>query len=245
MHLLVFTLWSFFQSSTLLAEKPINLKISVPFPENSPEAAFWLEAAKKWKKQSIDIEWSWLQVEKISLESLAKEKTDGVILIGPALVALSKTFSEVERPYAYATKDEADKFLQKNNSVITSELENYGVCPWVRFYVGEVYLYGRKNFEKDYKGAKIWQWGQNSPFKDWIIEKKAVVVLANSQQVLEKLEKGEIDLVYGLETAVERMRWQKVASFKSQKPIAHAFGYLLLRTKLYATLPKSSKNLKF
>ena len=235
----------FFSHADLFAKSTV-LKISTPFPEKSAEAETWKVDAKKVLKKDLKIDWNWSQPEKLALEALSKEKIDGIIISGPSLNAMSKTASMIEKPYLYPQKDDAAKFLQKNKKIIESELSNYGLYPWRQFYIAPVYFYAKKDFEKtkDFSNVKIWLWSAASPVKNWIDEQKAKAVSSPPQKVLEKLKNGEIEMVFGIESAVERLDWAKQATFKSKTAIAQAFGYILIRKKIYDKFSKSQQDIE-
>ena len=242
--LTIFIIW-FFQPEVFA--KNLVLKMNAPFPEKSLEGKFWQEKSLQMKKNNIEIEWLWLQPEKVALESLAKGKTDGVILSGPILTALSPTIRGNEKPYAYSEKTDSDLFLQNNKKAIAKELLQYDLVDWIQFYMEPIFIYSRKDFGKkiNFENLKIWVWPSDVIFKDWIVAQKAKPVSFPLRDVLTKLKSGEIDMVYGIDSAIKRLEWNSKASFKSDRPVAHAYGHWLLREKKYLQLPPAARELKF
>ena len=113
------------------------------------------------------------------------------------------------------------------------------------FWVEPIFIYTKKDLPKDnkFEGLKIWLWPGDAVFKDWIAKQKAKEVPAQPPEVLTKLEKNEIEVVYGIDSAVKRMNWQKLAKFKSEKPVSYAYGFLLVRKKVFNVFNKEQKKL--
>ncbi len=148
-------------------------------------------------------------------------------------------------PLTINSENEVDYILEKMVPYFEKQFEKKGfiVLGWPE--VGFAYIFSKQKIDsiESFRKIKMWIWGEDILVNTLFKELGIVPIPLSLIDVMQALQTGMIEGVYGSPLSAVAMQWQTMTKYMLNKRIAYVPGGVLINKSLWMKMPESYRKL--
>jgi TRAP-type C4-dicarboxylate transport system substrate-binding protein len=249
--ILLILVFSIFAYSFIFCEAKYVIKFATVAPEGSTWMNVMQELADKvYEKTNGEVKFKIYSgsVQGDEKDVLKKMKINQLHAAGFTSQGMGDIVQEVRIlniPLSIKNEKEADYILEKMGPYFEKQFEKKGfiVLGWPE--VGFAYIFTKQKVDSiaSFRKIKMWIWGEDVLVNSLFKELSVVPIPLSLIDVMQALQTGMIEGVYGSPLSAIAMQWQTMTKYIIDMRIAYVPGGVLINKNMWLKMPEKTREI--